>query len=100
MYEYDYDMDTTTHKCCEEITSITSKFPPASPGDLYSPSGNTYARDIDAVYFSNYYRKMYILKGNDVWWNEIYGTTNTLHRMKYLGKWSELWQFICDGECS
>ena len=99
VYLYDYT-SSGTHSCCVNQTSIVSAFPPASPSALYSPSGNSYARDIDSLFYSHHHPSMYIIKGDDMWKNEEWSQTSSTNSMKYVGKWYDLWPFICDGECS
>jgi len=101
VYKYQYKPDLT-HSCCVDKQKIVDVFPPASPEDLSSPDGNSYARDIDCIYFSYYTKEVYIIKGNDVWLNVPFklappARTNS---MKYVGKWNDHWHFICDGECT
>lgn len=78
-------------------------FPPLTNADLTAPNGDTYANNIDSVYFSWSTLKLYFIKNDSAWvvegYNLLSSNQNQSWKVKYLGPWTDLWNFICDTDC-
>lgn len=102
-YKYEYRLKGA-HSCCSERPRrIVEIFPPYRTSDLRSPSGVTYANNLDSVYLSwtsPYY--LYLIKGEEAWRVHGYSIFNQYNRdlyVKYVGKWNTIWNYICETDC-
>lgn len=98
LYQYKHN---DIQPCCLNKQRITEVFPAKTSNDLTSPDGNSYAADVDSVYYSYYHRTLFFIKGEDVWKDTNYRMTGTPaeHSMVYVGNWFDIWRFICDVNC-
>ncbi|XP_074641352.1 matrix metalloproteinase-21-like [Tubulanus polymorphus] len=93
--EYVYAFDENRDGCCEYKKKISEEFP-TKVGNMPLVS------NVDIVYYSYYSKKMYFIKGEDVWENETFRKKykprqpSNVNSLIYVGKWFNRWHDICD----
>lgn len=84
------DANDPTRGCCEKKVKFKDLFP------TYKREESVVMGNIDAVYFSYAFQRMFIFKGADVYENVHYAAGAGRNSLVRIGPWYHTWRDICD----